>query len=64
MTSIMSIMSPTMYIVAAVVWRDGKRTSAVPQEHLDAVVGYDSYELHERGIYLRGAAEGSTCRRS
>ena len=28
-------------------WRDMKRTSAVPQEHLNAVVGY---ELHERGI--------------
>ena len=33
--------------LAAVVWRDGTRTRGVPQEHLDAVVGY---ELHERGI--------------
>ena len=32
---------------SAVVWRDGKRTRSVPQEHLDAVV---CYELHERGI--------------
>ena len=33
--------------LAAVVWRDGTRTRGVPQEHLNAVVGY---ELHERGI--------------
>ena len=33
--------------LAAVVWRDGTRTAGVPQEHLNAVVGY---ELHERGI--------------